>query len=139
MYVPRVSLHKFIRTCFIPGTDVMIFKIFSPKISAKKLAFLTQNKAKICEILIITLVFEKNANFFAENFRKSPKIVIITSTPDLRIVRIFVITEKKPKSFRTPEKPPLSAFSGTYIHTYVHTYTAYTSLSANAPTDEDVR
>jgi hypothetical protein len=26
--------------------DVMIFKIFSPKNSAKKLAFLTQNKAK---------------------------------------------------------------------------------------------
>jgi hypothetical protein len=35
--------------------------------------------------LIITLVFQKNANFFAENCRKSPKIVIITSTPDLRI------------------------------------------------------
>jgi hypothetical protein len=58
----------------------MILKIFSPKISAKKLAFLTQNKAKICEILIITLVFEKNANFFAEHCRKSQKIVIITST-----------------------------------------------------------
>jgi hypothetical protein len=27
------------------------------------LAFLTQNKAKLCKILIITLVFEKNANF----------------------------------------------------------------------------
>jgi hypothetical protein len=41
----------------------MILKIFSPK----KLAFLTQNKAKICKMLIITLVFEKNANFFAES------------------------------------------------------------------------
>jgi hypothetical protein len=30
----------------ISGTDVMIFKIFSPKNSAKKLAFLSQNKAK---------------------------------------------------------------------------------------------
>jgi hypothetical protein len=49
------------------GTDVMIIYIFSPKHSAKKLAFLTQNKAKLCKILIITLVFEKNANFFAEN------------------------------------------------------------------------
>jgi hypothetical protein len=29
-----------------PGTDVMILKIFSPKNLAKKLAFLTQNKAK---------------------------------------------------------------------------------------------
>jgi hypothetical protein len=29
------------------GTDVMILKIFSPKKLAKKLAFLTQSKAKI--------------------------------------------------------------------------------------------
>jgi hypothetical protein len=46
---------------------------------------LTQNKAKLCKMLIITLVFEKNANFFAENCQKSPKIVIITSTPDWAI------------------------------------------------------
>jgi hypothetical protein len=46
------------------------------------LAYLTQNKAILCKILIITLVFEKNANFFAENCQKLPKIVIITSTPD---------------------------------------------------------
>jgi hypothetical protein len=59
----------------------MIFLIFSPKISAKKLAFLTQNKAKLCKILIITLVFDKNANFFAENWRKSQKIAIVTSIP----------------------------------------------------------
>jgi hypothetical protein len=59
----------------------MIIKMFSPKNSAKKLAFLTQNKGKLCKILIITLVFEKNANFFAENWQKSQKIVIITSTP----------------------------------------------------------
>jgi hypothetical protein len=59
----------------------MILKIFSPKKLAEKLAFLTRNKAKLCKKLIITLVFEKNANFFAENVRKSPKIVIITSTP----------------------------------------------------------
>jgi hypothetical protein len=39
------------------------------------LVFLTQNKAKLCKNSIITLVFEKNANFFAENCRKSPKIV----------------------------------------------------------------
>jgi hypothetical protein len=48
----------------------MIFKIFSPKMSAKKMAFLTQNKAKICKILIITLVFEKNANFFRRKLAK---------------------------------------------------------------------
>jgi hypothetical protein len=45
---------------FLQGTDVTIFL---PKNSAKKLAFLTRNKAKLCKILIITLVFEKNANF----------------------------------------------------------------------------
>jgi hypothetical protein len=54
----------------IPGTDVMILKLFSPKISAKKLAFLTQNKDKLCKILIITLVFEKNANFFRRKVSK---------------------------------------------------------------------
>jgi hypothetical protein len=30
---------------------------------AKKLAFFTRNKAKLCKHLIITLVFEKNAIF----------------------------------------------------------------------------
>jgi uncharacterized protein (DUF342 family) len=64
-----------------PGTDVMILKIFSPKKLAKKFAFLTQIKAKLCKYLNITLVFEKNANFVAENCRKSQKIVNITSTP----------------------------------------------------------
>jgi hypothetical protein len=44
---------------------------------------LTQNKANLCKILIVTLVFEKNANFFAENWRKSQKIDIITTTPGL--------------------------------------------------------
>jgi hypothetical protein len=69
----------------------MIFKIFSPKILAKKLAFLTQNKAKLCKNVIITLVFEKNANFFAENCQKSQKIVIITSTPDWANFRYWAI------------------------------------------------
>jgi hypothetical protein len=41
----------------------MIFKYFSPKKSAKKLAIWTQNKAKLCKNLIITLVFEKTAIF----------------------------------------------------------------------------
>jgi hypothetical protein len=35
----------------LSGTDVMILKIFSPKNSAKKWAFLTQNKAKLCKII----------------------------------------------------------------------------------------
>jgi hypothetical protein len=62
------------------GTDVTIFKIFLPKNLAKHLAFFIQNKAYLCKKLIVTLVLEKNANFFEENCRKSQKTVIITST-----------------------------------------------------------
>jgi hypothetical protein len=43
--------------------NATILKIFSPKKIAKKWRFLTQNKAKLCKILIITLVFKKNAIF----------------------------------------------------------------------------
>jgi hypothetical protein len=39
------------------GTDVMIFKIFSPEKIAKKLAFLTHNKAKLCKN------FDHNSDF----------------------------------------------------------------------------
>jgi hypothetical protein len=55
--------------------------IFAEKFSEKS-AFLTQNRAKLCKNLTITLVFEENANFSAENCQKSPKIGTITSTPD---------------------------------------------------------
>jgi hypothetical protein len=64
----------------IPGTDVMILKKYFWKKMAK-CAFLSQNKAKLCKILIIVLVFEKNSIFFTENCRKSQKIVITSSTP----------------------------------------------------------
>jgi hypothetical protein len=72
---------KIVTIILTPGTDVMILKTFSPKNSTKKMAFLTQNEGKLCKILIISLVFEKNAIFFSENCRKSPKIVIIILTP----------------------------------------------------------
>jgi hypothetical protein len=39
--------------------------------------------------MIITLVFKKNANFFAENWEKSQKIVIITSTPESRYSSMY--------------------------------------------------
>jgi hypothetical protein len=58
-----------------------IKNIFAQKFG-KKLPFLTQNKVKLFKILIETLVFEKNANFFAENCQKTQKIVIIKSTPE---------------------------------------------------------
>jgi hypothetical protein len=78
----------------------LLFKIFSQKNSAKKSAFLTQTKGNFAEKVIITLVFEKNANFFAENWQKSQEIVIITSTPE-RIFedRIFVSRIKSAFSY----------------------------------------
>jgi hypothetical protein len=76
------------------GADVMIFEIFSPKNSAKKLAFFAKTTACFCKNLIITLVFEKNANFFVENWQKLQKIVIITSTPDLNFRRFSPILAK---------------------------------------------
>jgi hypothetical protein len=48
----------------------MIFKVFSLKNLAKKLAFLLKLLLVFAKIVIITLVFEKNANFFAKNRRK---------------------------------------------------------------------
>jgi hypothetical protein len=48
----------------------MALKYFC-KIFGQKMAFLTQNKAKLPKILIITLVFEKNTNLVAENWGKS--------------------------------------------------------------------
>jgi hypothetical protein len=68
--------------------------IFAEKFSEKN-CVLTQNKAKLCKILIITLVFEKNANFFAENSQKSQKIVIITSVPARRLELIGPAIESR--------------------------------------------
>jgi hypothetical protein len=48
---------------------------------AKILTFFAQTTVSFCKNWIITLVFEKNA-IFAENWQKSQKIVIITSTPE---------------------------------------------------------
>jgi hypothetical protein len=53
------------------GPMFRCFRYFRRKKLAKKLAFLTRNKAELCKISIITLVFEKNANFFGENWGKS--------------------------------------------------------------------
>jgi hypothetical protein len=57
------DLAKLARAIVQSGTDVMILKIFSPKNSAIKLAFLAQDKVKLCKNLIIRLVFEKNTKF----------------------------------------------------------------------------
>jgi hypothetical protein len=47
----------------------------------EKMAFLLKTRLSYANIMIMTLVFEKNANFFAENWQKLQKLVIITSTP----------------------------------------------------------
>jgi hypothetical protein len=54
--------------------------IFAEKFS-EKISVFDSKQSQILKKLIITLVFEKNANFFAENWQKSQKIVIITLTP----------------------------------------------------------
>jgi hypothetical protein len=54
--------------------------IFAEK-NSEKLAFLTRNKAKSCKKSDHNIGFWENANFFAENWQISQKIVAITSTP----------------------------------------------------------
>jgi hypothetical protein len=53
------------------------------------LAFFAQTTARFCKNMIITLVFEKNAKSFAENWQKSQKIVIIAST-----IRMYLISRQ---------------------------------------------
>jgi hypothetical protein len=56
---------------------------------------LTQNKANFFKKLIITLVFKKNANFFAENWENAQKIVIITSTPGHPALAVATASSKE--------------------------------------------
>jgi hypothetical protein len=54
------------------------------------LAFFDQTTAScFCKNVIITLVFEKNAYFFADNCPQTHKVVIITSTPVLLLPTLF--------------------------------------------------
>jgi hypothetical protein len=101
----RISIYivfMFITCHRWPATDVMIFKIFSPKKLAKILAFFAHTTASFWKNLFITLVFEKNANFFAENWRKSQKIVIITSNPG---VNLLLAKCSKTKMSETVHRP----------------------------------
>jgi hypothetical protein len=50
------------------------FENIFAEIFSEKLAFLTQNKAKIYKILIITWVFEKNANFLPKIVKNRKKL-----------------------------------------------------------------
>jgi hypothetical protein len=77
---PKQTIVQRAKICPIWDRCYNFKNIFAEKFS-EKIAFLSQNKAKLCKILIITLVFEKSAIFIAENCQTSPKIMIITSTP----------------------------------------------------------
>jgi hypothetical protein len=90
------------RFCTRPvGTDVMIFKIFSPKNLANNWRFLLKTKLNYAKNMIIILVFEKTPNF-------SQKIVIITSTPEVDFTN--------PKTFLTVLLPrnQISQFHATF-------------------------
>jgi hypothetical protein len=50
------------------------FNFFRRKIRRKNWRFLTQIKAKLCKMSIITLVFEKNAIFLPKIVKKRSKL-----------------------------------------------------------------
>jgi hypothetical protein len=54
-------------------------KYFHRKNYPKNWRFWLKTKLNFEKKLIVTLVFKKNANFFAENWEKSQKIVIINN------------------------------------------------------------
>jgi hypothetical protein len=83
----HISKAKPFRLC-VEGPMLWLKKYFRKKL-VKILAFRLKNKAKLCKNLILTLVFEKNVIFFAENCRNSQKIAIMTSTPEWANVTIL--------------------------------------------------
>jgi hypothetical protein len=56
-------------------------KNFGEKFSKNFSVFVRKLLLVFANIVIITLVIEKNAKYFAENWPKSQKIVNVTSTP----------------------------------------------------------
>jgi hypothetical protein len=95
----------------------MIFNKFGEKFSENIGVFCSNYcTANFCKNLILTLVFEKNANFFTENWQKSHKIVIITSIPGFTF---FIKNFKCQINFT-------HCFAPTYVHVYkctcVHLY-----------------
>jgi hypothetical protein len=68
-----------------------------PKNLAKILPYFSQTTASFAKKLIITLAFEKNANFSPKIGKNCEKIVIIISTPDKK--------KKEPRSGFGPWLP----------------------------------
>jgi hypothetical protein len=53
-----------------PGTDVMIFKIFSPKNLAKKFAFFAQTTVSFCKNCYHDISFGEKRQFFRRKLAK---------------------------------------------------------------------
>jgi hypothetical protein len=87
------------------------FKIIFAKNRREKWRFCLKTKQNYENKLIITLVFEKHANFFAENWRKSPKIVIITSTPDFESKLFLRLGQPIWRRLKVEKKGNLYCFS----------------------------
>jgi hypothetical protein len=72
-----------------PGTVAMIFKIFSPKNSAKNRRWRLSAMLNLAKIYYIIGFWENTPIFFAENCRKMQKIAIITPTADWSNFRLL--------------------------------------------------
>jgi hypothetical protein len=83
----------------------------------QKMAFLTRNRAKLCKFFIITLDFEKNGNFFAENWQKSQKIVFITSTPGLLYLSSIICISNQ--ALTSPSAQPQSSSEMFTVQLYI--------------------
>jgi hypothetical protein len=86
-----------------PGTDVIIFIIFSPKNRRKKWRFWLKLKLNFKK-WIITLVFEKNANFFRRKLSKIAENCDLNIDPrdQLCIVekKMAILTRKSTNAYK---------------------------------------
>jgi hypothetical protein len=84
--------------------------IFAEKFS-EKIGVFDSKQSQILKKMIITLVFKKTANIFVENWGKSQKIALITSTPGRNGVResakIFVTNTGTPMLIHIVERAVL--------------------------------
>jgi hypothetical protein len=69
-----------------PGTDVIIYKIFSPKKLSENIGLFAQTNASFNK----NFCFGEKRQFFAEIWQKSQKIVIITSTPGVNVIDLLI-------------------------------------------------
>jgi hypothetical protein len=87
-------------------SSLVILEIFSPKKLAKYIGFLLKLLPSFAKM-------DRNI-FFAENWQKSPKIVIITSTPGLTnsFPRIFRCRRCRRSAVRARPRSPLRDVAG---------------------------